>query len=105
MRVEYDGHLYFVSFRHETWRRLTICHLEMPDQVYAPQQEVETLGDGCIQFLRIVAGSVAEGLAHVHPADGYCKATGRRLALRRAIQHLPRATRTAIWAVYHSRGR
>ena len=41
-----------------------------------------------------------EGEAHCNPSDQFNKAKGRKLALARAIESLPRAERKQIWAAY-----
>jgi len=102
MRTQHDGHEYHIKFRHNREQRLTTCLLETPGQYY-PEAEAVVELNGRTPLLWVVVGSKAYGYAHVHPADQYCKAAGRRVALKRAIQHLPRAARAAIWAAYHAR--
>ena len=41
-----------------------------------------------------------QDLALCHPNDQFNKAKGRKLALARAIESLPRAERKQIWAAY-----
>jgi len=40
------------------------------------------------------------GLALVHPNDQFCKRTGRKVALAKAMADLPRNYRKAIWDGY-----
>lgn len=40
------------------------------------------------------------GVAVCHPNDPFCRATGRKIALARAIKHLDREIRTQIWKAY-----
>jgi hypothetical protein len=44
-----------------------------------------------------------EGEAVCHPCDNFCKSTGRKLALTKAMKDFDRSLRTAIWAEYHAR--
>ncbi len=46
----------------------------------------------------------ALGVAACHPKDNFCRETGRKLALTRAIAGFDKAHRAAIWAVYLHRG-
>ncbi len=43
---------------------------------------------------------VALGASLCHPKDNFCRETGRKLALTRAITGFNKAQRAAIWAVY-----
>lgn len=43
------------------------------------------------------------GSAICHQNDNFCKDTGRKMALTRAIVDLPRHLRRTIWAAYHNR--
>ena len=36
--------------------------------------------------------------------DNFCRATGRKIALTRALQNYPREFRREIWQAYHKRG-
>ena len=78
-----------VRFRHENeYHRYTICNIKRGDEI------------------------VAEGMAECHPKDNFCKDTGRKLALARALQILfpskkgkkrsiaTRARRRAFWNAY-----
>jgi hypothetical protein len=61
---------------------------------------------------------LAFGVAMLHPTDNFCKETGRKIALRKALaassyftprnsiatQMLGRNRRRAMWNAYHSRG-
>ena len=56
---------YQVRFRHEnTFNRYTVCKIFRGDEM------------------------VAEGVAECHPKDNFCKGTGRKLSLSRALQML-----------------
>lgn len=46
---------------------------------------------------------IMHGKAECHPKDNFCKETGRKLALARAIAGFNKAERTAVWAVYRGR--
>jgi len=37
------------------------------------------------------------------PKDNFCKETGRKISLTRAIAHLPKEERTQIWKDYFNR--
>ena len=41
------------------------------------------------------------GVAICALGDRFCKATGRKLALARALQDMPRTDRTLVWQAYH----
>lgn len=45
------------------------------------------------------------GYSYCHPKDQFNKITGRKMALTRAIEDLPREERREIWEVYHGSGR
>jgi hypothetical protein len=70
-----------VSFRHEEFEgsRATICTVVAgpPD---APDDSF--------------------GIAVTHPKDNFCRATGRKIALERAIGHWSKADRRLIWQAY-----
>jgi hypothetical protein len=56
-----------------------------------------------------IDGQTADAaLTQLHPKDNFCRATGRKVSLARAIAALPKAVRTAIWRRYwevcHDRG-
>lgn len=59
---------------------------------------VPTARRTCVEV--IDAGEIHCGIAYLHPNDRYCKATGRKIALARAIEHLERGMRTQIWKAY-----
>lgn len=39
-----------------------------------------------------------------HPADNFCRETGRKTALTRLVRGMPREFSAAVWAAYHRRG-
>jgi hypothetical protein len=41
-----------------------------------------------------------KGSAFTHPNDQFNKAVGRKIALKRALESLPRERRTLIWEAY-----
>jgi hypothetical protein len=75
-RVTVDGIELEVQFRHQIgWPRYTLC--------------------------RILAGNrYLDGAARCSAADQFCRATGRKLALTRAVAALPKHVRKAIWDGY-----
>ena len=76
-RVTVDGVELDVDFRHCTgWPQYTICVISV---------------DG-----RNLTG----GTAKCCPSDQFCRATGRKLALTRAVAELPKHVRKAIWEGY-----
>ena len=46
---------------------------------------------------------ILKGVATCSMDDHYCKETGRKVSMRRAIQDLPRQTRKLIWETYLNR--
>lgn len=40
------------------------------------------------------------GASRCHPTDNFCKSIGRKLALKNAISHMPRAIRRQVWEEY-----
>ncbi len=55
-------------------------------------------------FLLDEAGVVfAGGRAWCHENDNFCKETGRKLALTRAVKDLPKEQRKAVWEAYLNR--
>lgn len=81
---------YGISFTHETryerpdypnrFTRCYICKLPKEDE------DAEFVG---------------YGEAHCHPNDNFCRATGRKIALSRAITAIPnKKTRKEIWEKY-----
>lgn len=49
----------------------------------------------------MIGGAVeASGIAMCSRGDNFCRAIGRKVALKRAIKNLPRPERTKIWQAY-----
>jgi hypothetical protein len=48
---------------------------------------------------------VLMGTATCHEEDQFCKRIGRRIALKRAIESLPKNERKKIWEIYLNRGK
>lgn len=46
---------------------------------------------------------IGEGRSHCHPTDNFCKETGRKIALERAVARLDKDTRREIWRLYFDR--
>lgn len=67
----------------------------------------------CIKFYRDVetyrcevlngSTSIGNGESYCHPSDNFCKETGRKIALERAVARLDRETRREIWRLYFDR--
>jgi len=47
-----------------------------------------------------VGGNTVRGTAFLHPKDNYCKDTGRKISLAKALRGLPKDERTLIWKAY-----
>lgn len=43
---------------------------------------------------------VCQGVAVCHPGDNFCRATGRKQALKNAVSSLSKSLRSAIWSEY-----
>lgn len=71
--------LHFTHFQHENPRRT----------------EVEIFDLGISESY-----SIGQGVTYCHSTDQFCRAIGRKIALQRAIEHLPREARTQIWKAY-----
>ena len=72
-----SGSEYHVRFQHvRSWKHATIANVSYPD------------------------GNLVSSTAYCNPSDQFNKAKGRKLALARAIESLPRAERKQIWAAY-----
>ncbi len=41
----------------------------------------------------------------LHPNDNFCKSTGRKVSLTKALEQLPRSTRILFWNEYNKRWR
>ncbi len=81
MRVTLDGQQYRIGFRYDA---------------LSP-----TVTDA---FLLDEAGVVLTGgRAWCHEKDNFCKETGRKLALTRAIKDLPKEQRKLVWGAYLNR--
>jgi len=46
---------------------------------------------------------VLSGCAYCHPHDNYCKETGRKIALARALERVRRDDRRLFWQAYFAR--
>ena len=46
----------------------------------------------------------SSGYAVCSKDDNFCRATGRKIALTRALQNYPREFRREVWQAYHKRG-
>lgn len=68
----------------------------------------------CIKFYReylkyykcqVFTGNllIGDGESNCHPSDNFCKETGRKIALERAVARLDRDTRREIWRLYFDR--
>lgn len=82
VRVEAEDGLY--SIRWEHGEDATFCIIEQ-----------HVVGDEWIQ--------VREAVARRHPEDPYCKETGRKISLTRALADSPRAMRATFWKAYFDR--
>jgi hypothetical protein len=83
-----DGQDWVLHFKHDSeTERKTICKAHTGD---CSRSE----GEPC-QSLPVFTGE-----AHCADSDQFCRATGRKVSLKRAISHLPRETRRAIWQAY-----
>ena len=58
-----------------------------------------------VEIVNYLAKSiVVNGDSYCAPSDRFCKETGRKIALKRALhQYLPKSFRTAVWKAYHGR--
>ncbi len=86
MKVTIGDKTYKIAFEHQNYkalRRHTACHI----------------------FRDEPAALIAEGLTSVHKNDTYCKETGRKLSLARALANagFTREERKLFWAVYRYR--
>jgi hypothetical protein len=105
MRVEVDAKTYFVEWQHHPGHALsregTTCLIRDGNS--------PSPGDGTFPV-------VATGDARLHPNDTFCKETGRKVALKRALlsfeqtmrpgegnSSTAKAIRRAFWDAYHSR--
>jgi len=76
-RVTVDGVELEVGFQHcDGWPRYTVCTISAGDR------------------------RLTYGTAKCSAADQFCRATGRKLALTRAVAELPKHVRAAIWEGY-----
>ena len=71
-------------------------------ELHARFEHRQTCAHNKITTVRISSDNqiIAEGRAFCNPSDQFNKAKGRKLALARAIESLPRAERGQIWAAY-----
>jgi hypothetical protein len=81
VRATIDGTTYTIDFTHE--ERATICIVFVEDGV---------------SMEKIFSGSSV-----LHLGDTFCKRTGRRLSLTRALKSFPRELRRKLWQAYLSR--
>jgi len=79
MKVKAGNKTYNVKFNHHE-QKITIVTITDGEKVYT-------------------------GLATVSEGDQFCKETGRRIALTRAVKELPRDERTIIWETYRNWGK
>ena len=74
--AEYNVHFHHFIYRRQQWTQCLIVNTEEPEKNYG-------------------------GYANCSPTDNFCRATGRKIALARAIRGLfNREGRKAFWAAY-----
>lgn len=77
MNVFFVGERHYrIEFAHEKEKRETFC------------------------FLYRDWALISSGMATCAPSDNFCKSTGRRIAMTRALKSFPREERRAIWTTY-----
>lgn len=95
LRVNHDGRNIHIKFYYSTiwynWQNIFVNGLPIIDErritkvkIYFPDESTEF-----------------QGRSICHPADNFCKSTGRKLALANAMKNFDRNLRTAIWKEYH----
>jgi len=91
-RVTVDGVELEVDFRHELiWRTVELgpdVHVDVRDH----RRTSCGVSGGGVQLTC--------GVADCSAADQFCRATGRKLALTRAVAELPKHVRKALWDGY-----
>lgn len=86
MRLQADGKTFMAHFRHERENNTTFCTVHVGP---------------CYEKARPCGTEPAvTGVAHCSPHDSFCKASGRKLALARALKDVPREIRRQLWADY-----
>uniref|UniRef100_A0A6M3IK71 Uncharacterized protein n=1 Tax=viral metagenome TaxID=1070528 RepID=A0A6M3IK71_9ZZZZ len=97
IRAEADGIEYGVKFGH--------LQLGPEQQIYSPIPSGKQVR--ARTFVAVVRQDtmcdVGHGIANCSVGDAFCKETGRKLALTRALRDLPKPVRKAIWEAYFQR--
>lgn len=92
MKVELGGKRYRIGFRHQT---------QPVPQGFGMTFSKQLLDRHTLCTLRDENGEIVNvGRAFLNPQDNFCKATGRRLALKRAIEYFSYEDRKDIWEQY-----
>lgn len=89
IRFELDGKKYRIEWQHG-WQE-TRCFVGPVDTT---KDNFDSLTENKDYFI---------GWAYLHPKDNFCKETGRKISLSKAIQGWSRAHRSVVWAAYHGR--
>jgi len=91
-RVTVDGVELEVDFRHkQAWRSVELG----PDVHVEDRDHWRTI---CV--IGVGDYHLSSGMADCSVSDQFCRATGRKLALTRAVAELPKHVRKAIWEGY-----
>ena len=69
-------------------RTFTVAHLKVNPTLESAPPPDKTL--------------VGEAFAYVHPNDNFCKATGRKIALKKLLSGVERDVRRQVWEQYWS---
>jgi len=80
------------------------------DHKFCRPDEIEGLTGICVDedrrctlaTLQLNGSVISRGMAVCHPADNFCRATGRKKALVYAIHPLDKQFRAAIWREYEA---
>jgi hypothetical protein len=82
----------------------TTIRFSFAHSLMTPEAPVKAMTD-CTLQLGEDADSVVDGYAFCAKSDNFCKETGRKVSLARALQaaELPRDLRKAVWQAYFNR--
>lgn len=94
MTFEYKRSTWIITFKHETRYALPTDPNVM---VRGTRCDIKPQGESLL-----VRG---EGHSYCHPNDNFCRETGRKLALKKALLTATRPFRTAAWRAYLGRPR
>lgn len=96
MKINIDGRDYSFKFTHHTGDT-------SPNKLSKKDSQIER--STVCRVFNEDGKIVTYGVANVHPYDNFCKETGRKIALSRAISTWEKEYKTLVWDEYRTWGK